>query len=145
MSGIKIDFLGATKLGRKLKEFQKISEQETIKAVKLSTLAVHGEAIKSINAHLSTGITYGRHTASKPGYPPNTDTGRLVGSIKWEFEDKGMVGIVGTNLDYGKMLEFGTSKIAERPWLSRAYYEKQKEILELINNVYNEAVKKVSK
>lgn len=145
MSGFKIDILGATKLGRKLKEFQKISQQETIKAIKLSTLSVHGEAVKSINAHLSKGETYGNHVASKEGYPPNTDTGRLASSIKWEFEDAGMAGIVGTNLDYGRMLEFGTSSIGERPWLSRAYYVKQKEIVDLINNVYAETVKKVSK
>ncbi len=69
-----------------------------------------------------TGRTY---TASSPGEPPAQVTGRLRQSIKTAVggEGKEVVGIVGTDLDYGKYVEFGTRKMAARPWL-RASFEK---------------------
>lgn len=55
---------------------------------------------------------------SRPGDPPNKQTGRLRGSITWELV--GQVARVGTNLLYGKHLELGTTRMAARPWLRRA-------------------------
>jgi len=62
------------------------------------------------------------HTASAPGDPPARDTSSLVKSVKWELEGNGnkIIGRVGTNLDLGPMLEYGTKKMAARPWLSVA-------------------------
>lgn len=57
-------------------------------------------------------------TVSKPGDPPNSDTGRLINSIR--FWKDGNVYKVGTNVDYGAFLEFGTKDTAPRPWLSVA-------------------------
>ena len=59
------------------------------------------------------------HQASAPGDPPAVDTGRLRQSIRAEIA--GNVGLVGTDLEYGKKLEFGTRKVARRPWLSVAF------------------------
>ena len=55
------------------------------------------------------------HIASAPGQYPASDTGRLAGSIKAIIS--GTTAIVGTNVAYGPMLEFGTSRMAARPWL----------------------------
>lgn len=94
------------------------------KAVQESTLAIHREALALIqdNADGQTQIRYGPKrtvNVSRPGDPPNTDTGRLVQSIKFDFPEDG-VGVVGSNLRYARDLEFGTSKMAARPWLSTA-------------------------
>jgi len=61
------------------------------------------------------------YTASKPGEPPAVATGRLRQSISTKVE--GDTGIVGTDIEYGKELEYGTSKVAARPWL-RISFEK---------------------
>lgn len=55
---------------------------------------------------------------SKPGDPPNSDTGRLINSIR--FWGSGNTYYAGTNVSYGSHLEFGTMNMAPRPWLSVA-------------------------
>lgn len=57
---------------------------------------------------------------SQPGQPPHQVTGELLQSVSHEFEDQGLTGIVGTNDPVGRWLEFGTSKMAARPWLRPA-------------------------
>lgn len=43
------------------------------------------------------------------------DTGRLRASVSHSSSDKEVV--VGTNVEYGPYIEFGTSKMAPRPYL----------------------------
>ena len=86
------------------------------------------------------------YTASSPGQPPAVATGRLRQSIATEITDGGKTGYVGakrykptkgkkggagTNIDYGRMLEFGTKDIAARPWL-RISFEKSTEAVKAI-------------
>jgi hypothetical protein len=65
------------------------------------------------------------HHPSMPGSAPAVDTGTLRMSVTHsvENEDGHPVGYVGSLLDnppYGAYLEFGTSKMKPRPWLSTA-------------------------
>ena len=73
-----------------------------------------------------TGRVYKRkgriHVASAPGKPPVIWYGGLHGSIFFIVTEVGQVFLmhVGTGGDigeYGKCLEFGTEKMAARPWL----------------------------
>ena len=61
---------------------------------------------------------------SLPGNPPRIDTGKLVASIGTESRrmHRKSVVRVGTNVNYGRFLETGTSKMAPRPWLRPAFY-----------------------
>ena len=59
---------------------------------------------------------------SLPGEPPHQVAGELLQSVSNEFEDQGLTGIVGTNNEVGRWLEFGTSKLAARPWLRPAFF-----------------------
>lgn len=63
------------------------------------------------------------YTASSPGQPPAIATSDLFKSIKTSIEGKGdeIIGKVGTDLEYGKYLEFGTKKMAARPWLKISF------------------------
>jgi len=74
------------------------------------------------------------HTASAPGEAPATDTGALRSSVKTSVEGHGrkLRGAVGTNLEYGRRLEFGhirgrsdegTQLPSEkaRPWLDPSF------------------------
>jgi phage gpG-like protein len=56
------------------------------------------------------------HTASAPGQYPASDTGRLASSVRMDVVGPTAY-VVGTNVEYGPMLEFGTSRMAARPWL----------------------------
>lgn len=60
---------------------------------------------------------------SAPGEPPHKQTGFLRESVTYETDEDSLTGRVGTNVEYGKFLELGTSKMKPRPWLRRAAYE----------------------
>jgi len=73
------------------------------------------------------------YVASAPGEPPAVRTGRLRNSIKYRVIGGGLNlrGIVGSSLEYAAPLEFGTSKMAPRPFL-RPSYEKVREAIKNI-------------
>ena len=75
------------------------------------------------------------YTASAPGEPPAQATGRLRQSIKTSVKGEGkkVVGRVGTDLDYGKKLEFGDSKVAPRPWLKPSFEKAKDKIEEILD------------
>ncbi len=57
------------------------------------------------------------HQASAPGQYPASDSGQLASSVAFILKDGGNTALVGTNVKHGAYMEFGTSKIAPRPWL----------------------------
>lgn len=56
---------------------------------------------------------------SLPGNPPAVDTGALRASIHVE-KPKAMVRDIMDGVEYGVSLEFGTTRMAARPWLTPA-------------------------
>jgi HK97 gp10 family phage protein len=87
------------------------------------------------------------HQASAPGYPPAVDTGRLRASISTNWSSsglqRGLVGakakpedgvgqpgpkfsvpfrvVIGSNVAYAAYVEFGTKRMAARPYLRPAF------------------------
>ncbi len=106
---------------------------ESVNAVRSQALEVlsgprHGHTYKVPG----TKIPY---TASAPREAPATATGQLRQSVKYSVEGNGMdlVGKVGTDLEKGKQLEFGTRKMKARPWL-RVSFEKANDKVKSIWN-----------
>lgn len=116
---------GLKKLNDKFNQLKIQSLEAQLKSVQEGTLLIHETAVKLVNDN-SDGRSQLRYNpkrvvnASDPGDPPNTDTGRLVKSILFDFKDKGLIGRVGSNLKYAAFLEFGTMTMEPRPWLSTA-------------------------
>ena len=98
---------------------------------------VRSTAIRSIQSTSDGGqVTRSRlgggeyvHTVSAPGAAPNTDTGRLVSSIQVDVRAGNV--FVGSTLDYAGWLEFGTTRMAERPWLNPALENNRRNIEKL--------------
>lgn len=93
----------------------------------LTKLAVQVDRAAKTSMKGGTGRTYRRgknvtHRASSPGQPPAVDTGRLRSSITYEIGTQGrvLVARVGTNVEYAKHLELGTSRMRPRPFLRPA-------------------------
>lgn len=134
--GFKAEIVGGKgaflKVAHKFDEISKRTEEEVIQSTQLTVLTIHSHAVKSIaDQKGDPAVRYKPRrnvTVSKPGDPPNTDTGRLAQSIQFEFENGGLVGIVGTSLKYGAWLEFGTQHIKPRPWLRPAVRKTQSEL-----------------
>ena len=107
----------------------------------LTANEIRTDAIKSIqNKSGGTQVSRSRqgggtytHTASAAGGAPNTDTGKLVASIAVEPNKSGVYALVGSNLDYGGFLEFGTSKMGARPWLEPALRKNKDNLQRNIN------------
>lgn len=76
-------------------------------------------AIKVSMAEPKSGRQYGLHQASAPGESPAIDTGALVNSIRTEAD--GLSAVVGVGQEYGVYLEFGTVKMASRPFMGPAF------------------------
>lgn len=141
---------GVEKTLKALKNLESEMMSGQIDAVRKSTLMIHGFAVQSLQDN-SDGPQQTRYrpkrevNVSRPGQPPNTDRGRAVQSIKFEFENKGLVGRVGTNLKYLAALEFGTSRIAPRPWLSRAVRLTATKVAKIFQDALKASAKKVRK
>jgi len=95
------------------------------RAVVGTALELQGNIKTSIARGPASGRTYEKynprrtHTASAPGQPPMTDTGRLVNSI--EFDKIGdLTATVGSKLTYATYLEYGTNRMAARPFFRPA-------------------------
>jgi HK97 gp10 family phage protein len=69
---------------------------------------------------ITTGsVGFANHVPSLPGEPPNADTGQLDRSIHVEQVDD-LTARVVANAPHAVPLEFGTSKMAERPFMRPA-------------------------
>lgn len=93
-------------------------------------LRVGGEMIQTAaQISITTGAVSGKnHIPSLPGQPPNNDSGVLAGSI--ETNDTGRLQVtVSANAEYAVPLEFGSSKMAPRPFLRPARDKKRKEVI----------------
>ena len=82
----------------------------------------------SIQQHQSKGRTYGKHSASVAGNPPNSDTGFLASNIFMVLDADKFGGAVESRADYSGFLEFGTSKMGARPYLQPALEENRPKI-----------------
>jgi len=101
-----------------------------------------GELIRGEAAHLITeGAVSGKgHVPSRPGEPPNEDTGVLRTHIE-TTRVAPLVVEVSSNAPYAVPLEAGTSKMAARPYMGPAARRKRKEVVELVRRSVNQATK----
>lgn len=122
MTTIKIELGGLDALLKQLQSVGRSSEMTVLETITDLVTDTHGNAIQGIQRGPKSGTVYRRgnvsHQASAPGQYPASDTGRLAGSVRMEMPTQGnLTGRVGTAVAYGPYLEFGTSRMAARPWL----------------------------
>lgn len=125
-----------------MQEMAKRADKDSFKFVTLSCAEVERTA-KSIMRDSPTNpdVTYGSrgHHPSYAGNPPAPDSGTLLQSVTHSVdieEDNKVIGRVGSilkNPDYPKFLEYGTSRMQPRPWLSASLVKCQG----FINNLWD--------
>lgn len=113
----------------------------------LKGLMAAGAEIKVEAQHsITEGSISGKgHIPSAPGEPPNNDTGGLKDSIVETPESMypPMVHVTagGGQTVYAPMLEFGTSRMEERPFMRPATAKKRHRAAEIIARVFKMATK----
>ena len=121
---------GVEELQRNLRKWGANADAELSKLVNATAQSVRTNAVRSIQKGPASGVVYElyqprrTHRASAPGQAPKTDTGRLASSVSVRKSGT-MTAYVFTPVEYGAYLEFGTQKMAARPWLLPAT-EKQR-------------------
>lgn len=123
-------------LGKKMGECCAILEKDIVESMR-------DTATQSTGYH--THNKKKLHYPSVPGNPPAVDGGDLKRSITFSVteEDTRIIGRVGsTQRDppYGFYLEFGTSRMAERPWLRPAMARNKEVIIETLREAVREII-----
>ncbi|MEN6451679.1 MAG: HK97-gp10 family putative phage morphogenesis protein [Thermoguttaceae bacterium] len=91
---------------------------------------------------ISSGSVSGKnHTPSAPGEYPNQDTGVLANNIE-TTQVAPLVVEVSSNAPYSAALEFGTSKMAARPFMRPSRDAKMKEVEQLVRQAVARVVKR---
>lgn len=100
-----------------------------------------GELIqREAQISITTGAASGRaHVPSRPGEPPNQDTGVLANNIETMLVAPLRVE-VSSSAPYAAALEYGTSKMAERPYMRPAVEKKRKEVTALVRRAVDHAI-----
>lgn len=107
-------------------------------------LMAQGEAQQSILRGKKSGRVYNRgkrsHQASAPGEAPANDYGFLASNIKAELADKNTANL-RSNAPYSIHLEYGTRKMAARPFLRPAGDRIREKARPIMDAYVKEAIK----
>ena len=125
---ISIELRGQRALRKKLRQLAKKSHGRAHEAVTKIVFIMHAEAV---------GLTSGEYPpASQPGQPRHLRSGDLRLSLFKEVTMHPIVGVFGAATNYAKYLEFGTSKLAARPFLRPAYKKHQPTARQIIKDAF---------
>lgn len=104
-------------------------------------LFVGGQRIQvAAQLSITQGSVSGKnHVPSRPGQPPNQDTGVLANNIETVRKAPLLVE-VSSNAEYSEPLEFGTSKMAARPFMVPARNKTRGEVVQLVRRAVKKAV-----
>ena len=100
--------------------FDRLDPKQIQKAAKAGIWAGANEVKVEAQLSITRGSVSGKnHVASKPGEPPNNDTGVLKNNIE-TVSTGPLTAEVHSKAPYAVDLEFGTSKMEERPYMRPA-------------------------
>jgi HK97 gp10 family phage protein len=129
-------FRGVDALKRRMEQRGRAATARMQVALEEAATIVQSEAQRLVADPPKSGRVYVKsrprriHRASAPGQAPATDLGNLIASIIVDRADlpRGRIRIAATAA-YAKHLEFGTRKMAPRPFLRRALREMRPRIV----------------
>jgi HK97 gp10 family phage protein len=110
-------------------------------------IAELGKYDSKVNENLRVAIGEGCvliEGEAKTNHPWKTRTARLASSITHNIKrtpSGEYVGKVGTNVEYGKYLEFGTRRMRKFAWLYPAFAKYAKQILVMIEQAVKRSAK----
>lgn len=118
---MRVELSGTAELKRTLERLGVDAEKELTAAVQLTAFGIRTNAQNAIARGTKSGRVYTKsdpdrtHRASGPGEAPATDQGGLIRSLRADVSGKTASVIADT--EYAAALEFGTSRIKQRPFM----------------------------
>lgn len=139
---------GAASTIRKLQQLPTAMRGDIGKALAISLVEMDAYAKHKISGGGRSGRVYRRrsvqHQASAPGEFPKTDRGQLVASLFFRLGADKLSGFFGTMLNYGRYLEYGTSRMLPRPWLRPTFMANKDKISERVQAAIKRTLAKVA-
>ena len=105
------------RFSKALKDCRRAVRKESAYALQAGAEAVQ----TTVRSDLATGRGQGDEARQ-----PRSRSGRLAASVEIRSEASGLRAVIGSGLNYGRFLEFGTRAMAPRPWLAPALMENRK-------------------
>lgn len=131
-------FANRNRLNIKLGAIARAVRPEIRRALQRGGLAIENRAVEGIIDPPKTGRIYpskhrkgAKHQASAPGEFPAADSGRLHQSITTavvQDNDAAVVVHTAANAPYAMALEYGTSKMAPRPFMTPSFQAHEQQI-----------------
>ena len=144
MASVKFKVLNEKDFEKKLRGQSKDITQNIIRAVNSAATNTRNTAVVSILQNSRSGPQVTRYNpkrtirVSAEGDPPASDSGFLANNISVKIDADGFGASVLSNADYSEFLEFGTIKMAARPFMQPALEENKKKF----NDNVQKAIKK---
>lgn len=117
----------------------------TLVGISRGTEAVREEATSLMLNSPRSGRIYRRrgveHKASGPGEPPAPDTGNLIRNIQTRIDPAKLTGNVNFGTVYSRYLEYGTAKMAPRPFARPALANEQENIRDGVADEISKALR----
>ncbi len=138
MSSLDMTLLNVDKLNEQLRGFGEAAEKQALKGMKRAMMPMRKEILASLTANGKSGRLYPRgggkyHQASAPGEAPSSDTSELRDQISLPLENREELSVsVISRAPYSSDLEYGTSKMAARPFMTPAFLNNKEYMKEAI-------------
>ena len=144
-SQLSMEIRGLDEFMRRLASLSTVTRDETIGTALLAgALVLKGYAKAAIANPPKSGKIYKHgkvaHQASAPGEAPATDIGQLYDSFSTKRD--GAEARVDVHSEYAEALEFGSSKMAARPYLRPAMDEHKDAIVEAVASNFEAAIQR---
>lgn len=124
----------------RLKRMANNTAKNVVQALYLAGQQIELDAERSITAGSVSGAG---HVPSAPGQPPNRDTGLLDGSIETQVTTQNPPTVtVSSRAPYAAHLEFGTSRMAPRPYMRPATERNRDDVTKLVGEAVNITIKR---
>lgn len=133
-----VKILGALRHAQRLRRLPAATRAEVGKAIFVGAGLIETEARTSI---IRGGVQGKGHIPSAPGEPPNRDTGQLDQSVQAKKTGE-LTAETSASAPYAAALEFGTSKMEERPFMRPATQKNRAKIERLARAAVKIAVRR---
>ena len=139
---------GMTSLLAKIDGLKNAAPKAVGAALQLGAFKVQENALKSIQSGDKHGRVYMkgkhgtiRHVASAPGEAPAQDTGNLARSIFVGLDQEALVATITVKANYATALEFGTNRMAPRPFMGPALKAATPFIVDQVTKAVQDSIK----
>ena len=147
MAGISLKVKNMKQFESRLKSQDKGVHRNVVGVINNIAVNIRNTAVKSILQNARAGGDSTRYNpkrtirVSKAGDPPASDTGYLASQIVVKIDADQLGADIISNADYSEALEFGTLKMAARPFMQPAAEDSRKKYEQKLTKAIKDGLK----